>query len=143
VIVWVSNAAALANIDALISYYQFYDALPKSDGHLLPLSWSQAHRLFDGPPHPASLVVDAGLFWTVLCGSCAAWLVVYSRRIDIGLAYATMPDPFEELRARLAAEGRVPTPDDYLSVLMQAGATMDARQLELLKRRVKESLLDA
>jgi hypothetical protein len=142
-IVWAVNFSALSNIDALNSYYAFYDALPKSDGHLLPLEWSQAHRLFDGPPHPASVVVDAGLFWMVLSLSTAAWLAMYARRIFIGIDYATMSDPFEELRERLAAEGRVPTPDDYLGVLMQAGAAMDARELALLKRRMKERFPDA
>jgi hypothetical protein len=141
--VWVFNSLALTNIADLASYYEFYDALPKDGGHLLPLPWSQAHRLFDGPPHPTSLIVDDGLFWIVLCLSCAAWLAVYVRRIAIGITYATMADPFEELRLRLAAEGQVPTPEDYMDVMMQTGATMSEWQLELLKRQMKVRLPDA
>lgn len=136
------EAHTLSNIDALASYYTFYEALPKSDGHLLPLSWSQAHRLFDGPPHPTSLVVDDGLYWSVWL-SCATWLAMYARRIFIGIAYATMPDPFEELRVRLAAEGRVPTAEEYLSVLMRAGTAMTTWRLQLLERRIKERFPDA
>ena len=141
--VWWFNVLALTNIDALISFYDFYDALPKSSGHLLPLPWSQAHRLFGGPPHPASLVVDDRLFWIMLYLSCAAWLVVYARRICIGIAYAMMPDRFEELRLRLAAEGRLATADDYMGLLLQAGTTMSAWELELLKRQMKVRLPDA
>jgi hypothetical protein len=136
------NSFALSNIDAFTSFYAFYGALPKSDEHLLPLPWSQAHRLFDGPPYPSSLVIDDNLFWMVLCISCATWLAMYARRIFIGIAYTTMADPFDDLRTRLGAEGRVPTPEDYMSVVMQAGATMSAWQLELLKRRMKERVPD-
>jgi hypothetical protein len=132
------NSLALTNIDALRAYYDFYDALPTSGGHLLPLHWSQAVKLFDGPPHPASLIVNNNLSYVVLCFSCAVWLVLHVRQIFIGIAYATMTDPFEEMRARFAAEGRVPTPEDYINVLTQAGAGMSAWQLELLKREMKE-----
>ncbi len=137
------NALALTNIDALTCFYEFYDALPRIGERLLPLQWSQAHRIFDGPPHPASLVIDDRLSWMVLWASCGAWFVGYARRVFIGIAYATMADAFEELRARLLAEGRVPTPEDYMSVLMQAGATMNTWQLELLKRQMKVRLPDA
>jgi hypothetical protein len=141
--VWCFNFFALSNIDALASFYEFYDALPRSGGHLLPLPWSQAHRLFDGPPYPTSLIVNDGLFWIVFCVTCAAWLAAYVRRIVIGIAYATMSDPFEDLRLRLAAEGRLPTPEEYLSVLMQVGATASTWELELLKRMMREWCPDA
>jgi hypothetical protein len=141
--VWTFNSFALSNINALTSFYEFYDALPRSGGHLLPLQWSQAHRLFDGPPHPASLTVNDDLFWIALCVSCAAWLVMYVRRVAIGIAYSTMADPFEELRLRIAQEGRLPTPEDYLQVLMQVGATASTWELELFKRRMKERFPDA
>jgi len=140
--IWCFNSWALVNLDALKSFYEFYDALPKSAEHLLPLQWSQAHKLFDGPPHPTSLIVFDDLYWIVLGVSCAAWLAAYARRIFIGLAYAMMTDPFEELRKRLSAEGRVPTPEDYINVLMQAGATRSAWQLKLVKRRMKERFPD-
>jgi hypothetical protein len=141
--VWTFNSFALSNINTLTSFYEFYDALPRSGGHLLPLQWSQAHRLFDGPPHPTSLIVNDDLFWIALCVSCAAWLVMYARRVAIGIAYATMADPFEELRLQLAQEGRPPTPEDYLHVLIQVGATASTWELELLKRRMKERFPDA
>ena len=140
---WCFNFFALTNIDELAFFYAFYDALPRSGGHLLPLPWSQAHRLFDGPPYPTSLIVNDGLFWIVFCVTCAIWLAAYTYRVFIGITYATMSDPFEELRLRLVQEGRLPTPEDYLSVLMQAGVTMSTWELELLTRRMKERFPDA
>jgi hypothetical protein len=141
--VWCVNALALVNVDAMASFYAFYDALPTSGRHLLPLAWSQAHELFDGPPHPASIIVNDGFGVIAVCLSCAVWLGVYARRIGLGVTYAWITDPFEELRQRLAAEGRVPTPEDYLNVLMQTGATMSTRRLGLLKRWIEERISDA
>jgi hypothetical protein len=138
VVMWIFNFEVLANIDVMSAYYSFYDALPTSDGHVLPLQWVQAQRLFDGPPHPAALVVSDGLSAFVLFLSSAFWVGMYAQNIFIGMTYAAMADPFEELRVRLAAEGRVPTPEEYLKALTQAAISMDAGQLELLKRKMQK-----
>jgi hypothetical protein len=141
--VWWLNSLTLINIDALTTFYRFYDALPKSGGALLPLAWSQADKLFAGPPPPASFAIDNQLWLTALAGSCGVWLLAFVRRICVGIRYEMMPDPFEQVRREREGEGRTPTPEDYLDALSQAAMGTSAEELQLLKRKMKERIPDA
>jgi hypothetical protein len=124
-------------IDDLVAYFDFYDALPRSEGALLPLSWSQARQVFVGPPHPTALRPDFTIFYIVLFVSCALWIIVWAEAILTGIYLRCAPDPFEKLRLETAAEGRTPTPEEYLATLTAAAAGKSARKLEVLKRQAQ------
>jgi len=127
-------------IDALVSFVEFYDKLPAVSGQLLPLAWSQADKLFTGPPHPPATKGDTAAFYWVLGISCGVWLLAHLRRIYIGLHYRFMSNPIADLRAWSELQGRTPTPEEYTDVLMEAGSTMTTWQLQLLKRKMEKEL---
>jgi hypothetical protein len=131
-------------IQLTLPYYSFFDSLPHTSLGLLPLSWAQAHMLFEGPPYPP--IQGSGntdYFFLGLGLSCAVWLVAYARRILIGISYLFMPDPLEAARDRLSAAGQIPTAEDYLDALAQAAARMTTEELQILKHKISERMRDA
>jgi hypothetical protein len=124
-------------------YYSFVDQFPRRyPAWYLPLTWSEAHTLFEGPPYPPlDLPGDATLFYRMLAASIAIWLFGYSRRVFAGFYLDLLiPNPFEAVRLRARAEGRIPTPEEYLDALAQTALGMTPWELELLTQKMKKEM---
>jgi len=117
-------------------YYRFYNALPKADGILKPLSNADAQRLFAGPPLPEEMrQTDVSLF--SLLGAVGAIIVMFGKRLYMGAYWLLVPLPLEVRFRRAFMRGRWPHAHEIDKAIRDETVGKNAWQAKAMERKAE------
>jgi len=116
-------------------YWQWFDALPKADGRLLPLSANEFWYLLGGPPNNTEFRLQE---WTVgMIILAGAWLMGVGAAVVKGWYWMLVPLPLERIYERALAKGRTPTEEELEWALRTALAGKMAWQIDIMRRKAE------
>jgi hypothetical protein len=117
------------------AYWRWFDALPKADGWLLPISTNGFWFLLGGPPNDTDLHPQEWAIGTIILAG--GWLVAMIPAIVKGLYWIATPLPLEQIYQRALAEGRAPTEEELEFALRAALAGKRAWQINIMRRKAE------
>jgi hypothetical protein len=124
-------------------YYAFYLQLPKSAGALLPMSVSDARRLFAGPPLTFGIEQSTSFFyWTALCLTVVFFALII-KRLVMGIYWIFVPLPLAVSFRRARARGDWPRASEIVEAVRRGTmnkGTWRARAMELKAARLRQEL---
>jgi hypothetical protein len=117
-----------------LSYENFFQALPRADHVLLPISEPQFRFLQAGPPHPDQLLMSSEPLWLAVAAAML-WLLIFLPAICRGVYWLLTPLPLEALHRRALREGRAPTPEELTAAVLKACVGKAAWQHRIMQRK--------
>lgn len=117
------------------AYWEWFDALPKAGGFLLPIAADDLVHLLRGPPNYTD--IHAGAWATSTLLLAAVWIGAVAPAAVEGCYWLVTPHPLEQLHRRTLAEGRAPTVAELDAALHRAVAGKKAWQIEIMRRKAE------
>jgi hypothetical protein len=115
------------------AYYRFYQSLPKSNGLLQPVSYSDAQRLFAGPPTPEQMQQSPQNFWFVLCAAVLAGAIAFGMRIYKGWYWLFVPLPLQVRFKRAMRRGKWPRAEEIIEAIREGAMNKRAWQSKMME----------
>lgn len=116
-------------------YWEWFDALPRVNGELLPMTADTFDHLLKGPPNNTGS--HAGAWAVVTLLASGAWLALFFGDALTGWYYLTTPLPLQQIYRRALAQGRAPTVEELDDALRDAIVGKEAWEIELMCLKTK------
>jgi len=128
---------------AVQAYYRAFDALPKTDGRLLPLDIRKLRPLLAGPPLTVDLDQAPQTFWMWVAIALAGFFAVAAKRSVMGLYWLFVPLPLEVSFRRARNRGQWPKAEELIEAIRRGTVgktTWQARAMTLKAEKFAHEL---
>jgi hypothetical protein len=117
------------------AYWAWFDALPRQDGLLLPLTIDDFTFLLRGPPNDTTFY--AGTWAIITAVMAAVWVAVLAPPVIYGCYWLLTPLPLDQVHDKALSEGRAPTVEELDAALFVALVGKSPWQIHVMRRKAE------